>query len=189
MPNSDATRWNERYTQTKSDDYQTPRSFLIEHLHLIPSRGLALDVAMGAGKNTSALLERGIDPIGVDISTTAVRQARSHFPGVKMVIADLTDFYLPNHHFDLILNFYYLQRGLWSDYRRILKPGGILIFETLTEKMLSVKPDLTPEFLLKEGELQESFQDWDILVYQEGWVTGDRGYSKCVASMVARIPS
>jgi tellurite methyltransferase len=189
MPNSDAARWNERYTHTISDDYQTPRSFLIEHLHLLPSAGLALDVAMGAGKNTRALLDLGIDPIGIDISTAAVMQARSHFPDAKMVIADLTHFYLPDQYFDLVLNFYYLQRELWTDYRRILKPGGILIFETLTEKMLTIKPELTPEFLLKEGELRESFQDWDIVVYREGWVTADRGYSKSVASMVARKPA
>jgi tellurite methyltransferase len=188
MPRQDAERWNKRYAKAISRDYQTPRSFLVDHLHMLPNAGVALDIAMGAGKNVQPLLEKGIDVIGVDLSSAAVFQARSHFPMIKAVIADLTQFSFPSNHFDLILNFYYLQRQLWPEFRRMLKPGGLLFFETLTEQMLLTKPDINVEFLLKEGELALAFQDWDILVYQEGWFTGDRGNQKCVASMIARLP-
>jgi tellurite methyltransferase len=188
MPNQDADRWNERYKHTKSSDLHTPRSFLIEHFSLLPAGGTALDIAMGAGKNTKVLLDKGIDVIGVDISAAAVIQAHSHFPELKAVIADLANFSMPNNYFDIILNFYYLQRDLWPDFRRVLHPGGLLIFETLTAPMLSIKPDLNPTFLLKERELADAFQDWEILVYREGWINGDRGNDKCVASMIARLP-
>lgn len=188
MPREDADRWNKRYTNTDLSDLQTPRPFLVNHLDLLPASGTALDVAMGAGKNIRPLLENGFDVIGVDISATALLQARCHFPHLKAVIADLTNFYFPTNYFDLILNFYYLERKLWPEYRRILKPNGLLFFETLTEKMSITKPDITPDFLLIEGELSSAFQDWNIIVYQEGWVMGDRGYQKSVASMIARLP-
>jgi tellurite methyltransferase len=188
MPREDADRWNERYANLTANDYQTPRSFLVDHIHLLPERGVALDIAMGAGKNTGPLLERGLDVIGIDISSAAVLQARSHFPQVKAVIADLTQFHLPSNYFDLILNFYYLQRQLWPEYRRILKPGGMLVFETLTEQMLVTKPDINADFLLKDNELMRAFQDWDIFVYQEGCYPSDRGHQKCIASLIARLP-
>jgi tellurite methyltransferase len=188
MPREDAVRWNERYASTDCSDLQTPRPFLVNHLDLLPPNGRALDVAMGAGKNIRPLLENGLDVVGVDISVKAVIQARCHYPQLNAVIADLTNFYFPTNTFDLILNFYYLERKLWPEYRRILKPNGILFFETLTEKMLIVKPDITPDFLLDDGELSTAFQDWNIIKYQEGWIMGDRGYHKSVASMIARLP-
>jgi SAM-dependent methyltransferase len=73
------------------------------------------------------------------------------------VQADLTRFSLPSRTFDIILNFYYLERNLWVDYCRWLKPGGILIVETLTQDMLAIQPDIDPAFLLKPGELLLAF--------------------------------
>lgn len=189
MPREDAQRWNERYTCGKSKDFHTPRTFLLDNIDLLPSGGKVLDIAMGAGKNIQALLNKGLDVIGVDISSVAVRRAHARFPQIKAVIADLTHFYLPPNYFDLVLNFYYLQRELWIDYRRILKPGGLLVFESLTMPMITVKPELKPDYLLKGGELAAAFRDWEILVYREGWINRDQGCDKCVASMIARVPA
>ncbi len=86
------------------------------------------------------------------------------------------------------MNFYYLQRDLWPEFKRTLKPGGVLVLETLTVKMRETMPEIDPAYLLQPGELREVFQDWDILVYREGWVTSDRGHQKAVASMIARRP-
>lgn len=188
MPIEDAIRWNERYRTNHAGDLQVPRPFLTEHVYLLPGSGLALDVAMGAGKNTAALLERGYRVIGVDISSTAVLRAKRSFPQLWAVIADLTQFHFPTHTFDLILNFYYLQRDLWPEFRRILKPGGILVFETLTRQMTEICPDISAPFLLEEGELRKAFQDWEILVYHEGWVSSENGKQKSIASLIARLP-
>ncbi len=188
MPIEDAGRWNERYQNNHDRDLQKPRSFLIEHMHLLPPSGLALDLAMGAGKNTEALLERGYRVVGVDISSEAVLRAKRRFPALQAVVADLTCFCLPAETFDLVLNFYYLQRSWWTEFRRILKPGGILVYETLTIGMRGPMPEINPDYLLQPGELRQAFQDWELLVYREGWVENDRGRQKAIANMIARRP-
>ena len=104
------------------------------------------------------------------------------------VVADLTQLRLPDEHFDVILNFYYLQRDIWAQYRRALRPGGILVIETLMQAMHAIRPDIDPQYLLHPGELQAAFDDWQILAYREGWVETETRHPKAVASLVARRP-
>ena len=143
---------------------------------------------MGVGNNAGELLRRGLDVYGVDISSEAVYFAKAAFPTLKAVIGDMTHFYLPDHYFDGILNFYYLQRNLWPEFKRILKPGGYLIIETLTQMARSERPDISPEYLLNERELANAFKDWEVIDYREGTFQSDHGFEKSVASIIARLP-
>jgi tellurite methyltransferase len=189
MPVEDAERWNARYRQDERYPGDIPpRRFLVEHADRLPQRGLALDAAMGLGGNADFLLERGLRVVGVDISWVAARQARARLPRLMAVVADLTQFRLPDEHFDVILNFYYLQRDIWAHYRRALRPGGILVIETLMQEMHTIRPDIDPRFLLYPGELQAAFSDWEILAYQEGWVETVTRHPKAVASLIASRP-
>ena len=95
--------------------------------------------------------------------------------------------WLPPATFDVILNFYYLQRELWPVYKFALRPGGLLFIETLTLDMLQIHPETGLEYLLQPGELFDSFADMQILVYREGWQTGKNGHQRAVASLVARL--
>jgi tellurite methyltransferase len=186
MPISDAHRWNERYQQDIFKTPGSPRSFLVENAGYLPEQGLALDAAMGRGNNTRFLLERGLKVVGIDISEVAVSYGKSRFPSLMALVADLTQFAIPPRFFDLIINFYYLQRDLWPLYQQALRPGGILVFESLTLNMLEQSPDIDPKYLLAPDELRGAFQDMQILVYREGWILDDRGHSRAVASLVAR---
>ena len=185
MSSQDAARWNQRYQNKDRKSYQLPRAFLVENAAALPRAGWALDVAMGLGGNASFLLARGLRVVGLDISEVAVREAKSHLPNLLAVNADLTHFCLPSASFDAIINFYFLDRSLWPLYWQLLKPGGVLIIETLTEEMLTVRPDIDPVYLLKPGELYATFQDWIVLIYREGWIDQD-GWRRHVASLVAR---
>ena len=189
MPSDDAVRWNQRYRDASPGWFASPRSFLLNNLQIIPQNGLALDLAMGIGANSSLLIKHGLNVVGIDISSAAVFSAKSTSPDLLAVIADLTRFYLPPQTFDVVLDFYYLQRNLWPDFARILKPNGILFFETLTKPMRQIKPEMNPEFLLEPGELAEAFKDWDILQLHEGLVRSDHGSEKVVASLIARLPA
>jgi tellurite methyltransferase len=184
-PIEDAQRWNSRYREQQRYTFEKPRPFLIEHQALLPSAGRALDAAMGLGGNTSLLLQRGLQVVGVDISFVAAHKAKASNPGLMAVVADLTSFSLPDSWFHLIINFFYLERALWDKFKRALRPGGLLVFETLTVEMLEVHPDIDPAYLLMPGELAEAFQDMDILVYREGW-SGSEGHRRATAGMVAR---
>jgi tellurite methyltransferase len=192
MPTADADRWNLRYQASADTTSDLPRSLLVEHAGLLPSHGLALDIAMGLGANAGFLLQRGLGVVGVDISSVAVIQAKKDFPSLMAVIADLERFSIPINKFDVILNFLYLQRDLWLSIKHGLKLGGILFIECLTDEMLSIHPEIDPNYLLKPGELQHEFVDspaaidLEILYYFEGWSSLSKTHRRATAALVAR---
>jgi SAM-dependent methyltransferase len=184
----DAQRWNERYAQEFRDSFARPRPFLLQSAHHLPASGLALDAAMGLGGNAGFLLQRGLRVIGIDLSSVALHQAKARLPGLMAVLANLADFPLPPNSFDVIINFYYLERSLFSTYLQALRPRGILIFETLTIEMQTLRPDIDPQYLLQSGELCHAFRNMDIQFYNEGWQRLDSPHPRAVASLVARRP-
>jgi hypothetical protein len=192
MPTEDANKWNIRYKEDPRNSFELPRSLLIEHAHFIPTQGLALDLAMGLGGNARFLLQRGLRVIGVDISFVAVKNAHTALPDLMAIVADLQDFCLPTEKFDLIIDFLYLQRDLWLPIIHGLKIGGVLFIECLTEDMLSTHPEINPAFLLKTGELQQTFllgelaQHVEIVYYFEGRQASSTPRPRSVASLIAR---
>jgi len=189
MPIQDAQRWDSRYRENiRYNTFEKPRPFLVNHTQLLPINGLALDIAMGLGGNAGHLIRHGLKVIGIDISSVALKRARQPLPTLMAVQADLTRFYLPANSFDVILNFFYLQRDLWSYYVQALRPNGWLIFETLTVDFRSMQPDIDPNFLLAHDELRYAFPSLETLDYEEGWTTSDDGHLRPVAGLVARKP-
>ncbi|CAG0936864.1 hypothetical protein TFLX_05760 [Thermoflexales bacterium] len=188
MSSADAVKWNERYQARAEPAFELPRAFLIAQAQHLPERGLALDIATGLGGNAGFLIERGLRVIGVDISEVGVRRARERRPALLGAVIDLTNYRWPPCSFDVILNFYYCQRDLWSRFRSMLKPGGVLIMETMTIEMLRTRPDYNPDYLLQPGELQRAFSAWEVLVYREGWVELGLSAPRAVASLVAKRP-
>jgi tellurite methyltransferase len=186
--NQDQPSWNERYLGDRFRQCDTPREFLMEQSAYLPQSGMAMDVATGLGGSAAYLMQRGLRVMGVDSSTIAIKRAHQCWPEIMFVLADLDAFHIPGGSFDVITNFYYFNRTVWRTYRNILKPGGILIIESLTQEIRKIKPEISPDRLLETGELSALFSDWNILVYREGWISTDHGTQKPVASLVARLP-
>lgn len=191
MSQQDAQKWNRRYRENTRPTYTQPRQFLLEICDDLPERGLALDAAMGLGGNAKVLQARGLRVIGVDISEIGVRRAKARSPTLMAVVADLKNFYLPADSFDVILNFYYLQRDLWSRYFQALRPDGVLVVETMTRGTRAFRPDIDPIYLLEPGELRRSIEElgMQILSYRECLTKSRRGTPRTVASLMARKPS
>ncbi len=186
MPDA-ANEWDERYRQGRTMPDE-PAALLVENLSLLPKGDKALDIAMGSGRNALYLASLGFRVTGIDLSAVAVEQCREKAErlglSVEARVVDLKRSPLPSNEYDLIVNFYYLQRSLAPQIIAALKPGGVLVFESFTTDQLQFGwGPKGPDHLLRPGELREMFSDLETLLYHEGVVEGDRG-PKAVASLI-----
>ena len=189
MSNADAVKWNERYRASEEAGFAAPREFLIAQAACLPDRGVALDLAMGLGGNAGFLIERGLRVVGVDIAEVAVQRAKARWPHIQAAVIDLASYRWPPCAFDVILNFYFCQRDLWPHFPAMLKPGGVLIMETLLMETLRVRPAYNPDHLVQPGELRRAFDAWNVLTYREGWIEVHDHSPRAVASIVAIRPA
>jgi SAM-dependent methyltransferase len=186
----DQERWDERYREWKLDLNRGANTLLKKYLRFLP-KGKVLDLASGEGRNAVFLAERGFEAEAVDISPVAISRARklAKARGVKIkaMAADLDTYRLLPGRYDLILNFYFLDRRLIPRIKRGLKKGGIIIFETYTteQKKLGTGGPGQTQYLLKPNELLRLFRGFHILFYREG-VFQEGGKRRAIASLIAR---
>ncbi|MBW2554859.1 MAG: class I SAM-dependent methyltransferase, partial [Deltaproteobacteria bacterium] len=78
---------------------------------------MALDLAMGTGRNAIFLAENGYVVDGIDSSEVAIEKVRSFAQRESLPInakqADLTNYQIVKNTYDVILNFYFLERSLF----------------------------------------------------------------------------
>lgn len=163
-----------------------PAQLLEEYLHLLP-KGLALDVAMGRGRNALYLAKHGFMVEGMDIDKAAVKickdEASKRGVTVKTLYADLTNYRIRPNTYDIILCFYYLQRDLIPQMKTGLKRGGIVLFETfLIDQHIKCGKPRHKEYCFERNELLHLFKEFRILFYREGFVAKE----KALASLVAQ---
>jgi SAM-dependent methyltransferase len=192
MAHPDAIRWNARY-QRESLIWleRPPRQLLLDHAHLLPSQGLALDVAAGVANNACFLAEHGLQVIALDVSDFALQLARQRADerklNIHMAIIDLTEAWLPAEHFEVILNFLFFARPTIWNLRRALKPGGVLFLETFQKNGLPLKH---PEHYMNPGEAREIFQGFEILHWSERKIhkRGNPHYPRTLEQLIVRKP-
>ena len=179
--------WDERYDQ-ESDVSKGPSLFLKQQIHELP-RGTALDLAMGTGRNAIFLAENDYVVDGVDSSEVAVDKVGSFAQRESLPIhakqADLTNYRIAENTYDVILNFYFLERLLFPPIMKGLKKGGMLLFETYTIDQPKYGKPHNPVYLLKPNELLLSFTDLHIIFYHER-IDKRHGGTKAIASLLAQ---
>jgi tellurite methyltransferase len=157
-------RWNEKY-RSSPESWIEPDEFLPwafrEFIQpAFPKRGRALDFAGGAGRHALWLAQQGWDVTLIDISETGVELARQKAgplaPHVHLVVDDLTHFRASQTQFDIVMGFYYLDRGIFPEIVRALRPGGLLIYKTYTLEQLKLQGGpKDASRLLQPGELPQ----------------------------------
>jgi SAM-dependent methyltransferase len=187
---SDRKRWDERFKGEEFAFGKKPNPFLRRHVARLP-KGKALDLASGEGRNAVFLAQHGFDVDAVDISEIALRKARKLAREMKVKIhtflADLDNHPIEKEQYDLITNFYFLNRSLIRKMKRGLKKGGIVIFETYTleHRNLGTAGPKDPRYFLKPNELLKLFKEFQILFYREG-ILKEAGKRKAIASLIAK---
>ncbi len=185
--------WDERYRKEEAAGQERgPAAFLVEQRRLLPPRGRALDVAMGTGRNALYLASLGYEVTGIDVSGVAVARCREEATRlglrIEAIQADLELYEMASDAYDIVTNFYYLQRELAPHLTAALRPGGVLVFESFTteQRQFGWGPQ-QEEYLLGPGELRSLFPGLEVLAYREGLVEkeSERG-TKAVAGLVAR---
>lgn len=186
---SDRKRWNERFRGEAFAFGKEANPFLKRQIHLLP-KGRALDIAAGEGRNTVFLAQHGLEVDAVDISETGLRKARkwAKEKGVKIhtILTDLNTYQIEEERYDLIANFYFLNRHLLPKMKKGLKIGGRIIFETyiLEQRELGTGGPKHPRYFLKHNELLKLFHGFRVLFYREG-IFKEGGRRKAVASLIA----
>jgi len=181
--------WDERHRGKPAGDAEP---FLTAMLARIPS-GVALDIAAGRGRNSVALANAGMRVVAVDFSAEAMRllaaTARAERLAIWPVVANLDNFHLKHESLEAIVNINFLDRALFPQFERALRPGGILIADTFLVDQAAIGHPRDLRFLLAHGELRALAGGLEIEEYSEGLVTYPNGDHAWRASILARRKS
>ena len=162
--------WEERHRGREAGG--TPEPFVLEMLPLVPRQGIALDVAAGRGRHSIAMAQHGLTVVAIDYSQEAMRALGKFVHERRLaiwpVVADLDNFPVHSESLDLIVNVNYLDRGLFPEFKRALKPGGMLMVDTFLIDQLAVGHPSNPKFMFEHHELEKLLSDYEIRHLGEG---------------------
>ncbi len=184
-----ANNWNEVWQERG----QKPLHFdpwLKRVLPLLPP-GRLLDIACGRGRNALPMAERGYAVTALDASSQGLSQLVDEARRRSLVIATLQQDLeqtpqLPRAAFDVVLQFFYLQRSLFDALRGAVRPGGLVVARTFSRAGNFAGGPGNPDYVLEVGELLTVFGGWEILLHEEGLDEAERGGG--LAGIVARKP-
>ena len=154
--------------------------------------GPILDLACGRGRHARPLVAEGLPVVALDRRGEALRElvAAAGRGPLHALQADLEQGHaipLADGSCGGVLVFRYLWRPLAAEIQRVLRPAGLLLYETFTlhQRELGHGPRNTA-FLLQEGELPRLFPDLRVEACWEGVTPGAR--PEALARLRARRP-
>ncbi len=169
MSRAEQLKWQGRYQSQEECRPGAVSPWLLRCLPKVKP-GKALDLGMGLGSNALHLASSGFDVYGIDISWQAVRVAKDRARvlnlGLSGLAADLDFYPLKPSHYDLVIDFFYLNRKLYAEIKACLTRGGYLIFETYVKDGQNASK-VNPSFQLDPGELLRAFQEFRVIAYEE----------------------
>ncbi|WP_145857053.1 class I SAM-dependent methyltransferase [Pedobacter suwonensis] len=117
------------------------KAYLNDILEHLPPGAKVLDLGCGDGKPIlEYFIKHGINVLGVDASTQMIELAKANFPTTGFLLKDMRELDL-EEEFDAIIawhSFFHLPAGdqpdMFAIFKRHLKPDGILLFTSGTER-------------------------------------------------------
>lgn len=172
----DESFWNERYA---GEDYlygTKPNSFLVEHCSLLT--GPVLSLSEGEGRNAVFLASRGLEVLGVDMSSVALEKAeqlaRSRGVEIKTLLADLATYEPEAGHYGSVVSISAhlpsaIRNRLYPLIERSLAPGGVLILEAYTENQLSrdTGGPRDPDMLMTADKIRQELPNLEPVLLRE----------------------
>ena len=187
---TERVKWEARYRAGEKPHDGPPSSLLRRWLPRRPG-GRALDVATGLGRNAVFLARTGYRVDAVDIAPTGLREAarrarQAGVRGIRWIAADLDRWRPPRAHYDVVVNAFFLKRGLFRVLKAAVRPRGLLIFET---HLAISGTDGAPRarVRIRPGELRRAFGDWEVLYARDG-LCRDGGRVLALGRIVVRRP-
>lgn len=171
------------FTLLRADLIEAPSEWLLKHTQQIKPAGYVLDVAAGSGRNARWLAQQGFKVEAVDRDQQALESMQG-VENINLHIADIENAVWPysDQKFDAIVVCRYLHRPLFPLLLASLAPEGVLIYETFMQGHEAYGRPSNPDFLLRENELLEVFQnDLEVIAFEQGF------YERPKPSMLQRI--
>lgn len=140
---------------------------------LLTPGAVVLDLACGTGRHARWLAGRGCSVVAADRDAAALA-ALSEVPGVQTVCVDLEDGPWPwaAASFDAVVVTRYLFRPRLAMLATLLRPGGVLIYETFMLGNARFGKPSNPDFLLQPDELFDWARGWGcVRAFEQGEVT------------------
>jgi 2-polyprenyl-3-methyl-5-hydroxy-6-metoxy-1,4-benzoquinol methylase len=154
------------YEKLKDDAMGGVREHLDRYnfaLQFLSGQEVVVDAACGSGYGSEILSKKAKKVVGLEISDHALSYAKKHHwrPNIEFQKADLNQkIELPNAFCNVIVSFETLehltnQEMILSEFRRILKPGGMLVISTPDRNLISGGLKSDNPFHLKELTKEE----------------------------------
>jgi SAM-dependent methyltransferase len=168
--------WNIRLTSGRGFNTD-PNKFLVRMLEGLEP-GKALDVAMGQGRNTIYLAQKGWEVTGFDPADLAIESARQSAKSlgleINTVVARNQDFQWGEDQWDLILLSYAGGRQYVEPITRSLRSGGVVILEAF-HLDATKNSSIGRGVVFETNELLELFRNFRILHYEDVDAVADFG--------------
>jgi cyclopropane fatty-acyl-phospholipid synthase-like methyltransferase len=169
---SELERWETRFSVPEYIFGTEPNQFLRSQAHLLPSKGKALSVADGEGRNGVWLAEQGLDVLSVEFSPAALAkaQALAESRGVTLRTerVDVTAWAWPRAEFDVVAAIFIQfvgpdqRKQIFAGIRQALKPGALLLLQGYRPEQLKYKTGGPSQIenLYMRAMLAEEFADF-----------------------------
>lgn len=137
--------WDERFARPGYAYGEAPNDFLVEALPRL-TRGRALSLGEGEGRNAMFLARNGFEVTAVDASSVGLAKARARAEAEGLAIttvhADLATWRPAAEHFDVVVAiFCHLPPALRREVHRAalaaLRPGGAVVIEAYTPAQIA----------------------------------------------------